>query len=198
VLKSGLSAELLVGLLGGVAVVLLTAAASRSDIGGPGWTLRGNGALIVLFGLVPSLLAAGWVWLAERSPPRGVVAGLVMLVLELAFGFSPILLGASDPGATLKPAVAVLILALIAGLAVGRVRRRRPVLVSLGLTAVAILITLLPTGAAYLLVPILLPILVATPSLATHWTGALAAQAATLTVAMLVGTIGGQYLLGSS
>ena len=136
------------GLLVGLLVYALTAAASQSDIGGPGWTLRGNGALVVLFGLLPGLLAAGWVWLAARSLTRAALAGLVALALELGFGFGPILL------------------------------------------------MLAPTGAAYILVPILIPILVATPVLAGRWTGRLAAESATLTVATLLGAFGSQYLLG--
>ena len=184
------------GLLAGLLVSALTTAASQSDIGGPGWTLRGNGALIVLFGLLPSLLAAGWVWLAARSVTRAAVAGLVTLALELGFGFGPILIGPGDPGATLKPGVAALILALLAGLALACVRRRGQVLVGISMTLAAVLITLAPTGAAYLLVPILIPILVATPVLASRWTGRLAAESATLTVATLLGAFGSQYLLG--
>src|SRR5919202_4410947 len=142
-----------VGLLAGLLVFALTTAASQIDIGGPGWTLRGNGALVVLFGLLPSLLAAGWVWLAARSVTRAALAGLVALALELGFGFGPILIGPGDPGATLKPGVAVLILALLAGLALARARRRGQVLVSIGMTAAAILLTLAPTGMASILVP---------------------------------------------
>jgi hypothetical protein len=185
-----------VGLLAGLLVFALTTAASQSDIGGPGWSLRGNGALIVPFGLLPSLLAAGWVWLAARSVTRAAIAGLVALALELAFGFGPILIGPGDPGATLKPGVAVLVLALLAGLALARVRRGGQVLVSVGITVAAILIALAPTGAAYFIVPILVPILLAWPVLGSRWTGRLAAESATLTAAMLLGAFGGQYLLG--
>jgi hypothetical protein len=184
------------GLLAGLLVYALTAAASQSDIGGPGWTLRGNGALVVLFGLLPGLLAAGWVWLAARSLTRAALAGLVALALELGVGFGPILLGPGDPGATLKPGVAVLILALLAGLALARARRRGQVLVSIGMTAAAILLMLAPTGMASILVPIFIPILVAAPVLAGRWTGHLAAECATLTVAMLLGAFGSAYLLG--
>src|ERR671932_1689019 len=96
------------GLLAGLLVYALTTAASQSDIGGPGWSLRGNGALIVLFGLLPSLLAAGWVWLAARSVTRAAIAGLVALALELGFGFGPILLGPHDAGENLKHGVVAL------------------------------------------------------------------------------------------
>src|SRR5919202_1453644 len=114
------------GLLVGLLVYALTAAASQSDIGGPGWTLRGNGALVVLFGLLPGLLAAGWVWLAARRLTRPALAALAALALGVGFG--PILLGPGDPGATLKPGVAVLLLVVPAGRGRACARHRGPLL----------------------------------------------------------------------
>ena len=43
----------------GVALALLAELLSKSDIGGPGWSLRGNGALIVPFGVGPAVVAGG-------------------------------------------------------------------------------------------------------------------------------------------
>ena len=50
----------LVGLGSGIAIWLLTTLLSRSTISGNGWSLAGNGALIVPFGLGPAIVAAGW------------------------------------------------------------------------------------------------------------------------------------------
>src|SRR5207249_7301842 len=73
----------LVGLGSGVALWLLTTVLSRSTISGNGWSLSGNGALIVPFGLGPAVVAAGWtaIILRMRGHPRwlqlGLASGLV-------------------------------------------------------------------------------------------------------------------------
>src|SRR5207249_10786818 len=79
----------LVGLGSGVALWLLTTLLSRSTISGNGWSLAGNGALIIPFGLGPALVAAGWmaIILRMRGHPRwlqlGFATGLIALALVL-------------------------------------------------------------------------------------------------------------------
>ena len=77
----------------GLALVLLMHLLANSDVGGPGWSLRGNGALIVPFGLGPAAMCAGWVALVLRFRRRAswltlaagaLVVALVLLVAGLA------------------------------------------------------------------------------------------------------------------
>jgi len=78
------------GLVAGGAIVLLTAVAAGSDIGGDGWSLRGNGALVVPFALGTAVLAGGWTALAlhagrdARWRLLGVGAALVAAALGAA------------------------------------------------------------------------------------------------------------------
>jgi hypothetical protein len=89
-----------VGLVGGVIVGAATLALSNADIGGPGWSLRGNGALIVEFALGPAVLAGGWLWLVRGRLGPAVTAAVLTLLIELGVGFAPILLLArSGPAA---------------------------------------------------------------------------------------------------
>jgi hypothetical protein len=98
----------LVGALGGVALWILTTAVSRSHISGNGWSLSGNGALIIPFGLGPAVVAGGWaaIILRMRGHPRwlqlGVASGLIGLALLAASLLSLIAFGPSarDAGAT--------------------------------------------------------------------------------------------------
>src|SRR5205823_8469390 len=77
----------LFGAVAGVALWLLTTVLSRSTISGNGWSLSGNGALIVPFGLGPAIVAAAWtaIILRMRGHPRwlqlGFGSGLIALVL---------------------------------------------------------------------------------------------------------------------
>src|SRR4029453_12444893 len=66
---------------------------SRSDVSGSGWSLRGNGALIVPLVGGPTLLAVGWAMLAVwfKGPSArfraGLLAGSGTLVLSTIAGF---------------------------------------------------------------------------------------------------------------
>jgi hypothetical protein len=79
-----------IGLAGGILLGILTYVLAAAGPSGPGWSLRGNGALIVPFGLGPALLAAGWTAIAGhfRSLPNwmtlGLGAGLVGVALVAA------------------------------------------------------------------------------------------------------------------
>src|SRR5215216_1650275 len=82
-----------IAVLAGVALWFITDLASKTDIGGPGWTLRGNGSIVVLFALGGALLAFGWLSLAYGSRGergflnRALAGALAVLILEVAFGF---------------------------------------------------------------------------------------------------------------
>src|SRR2546430_8877039 len=98
----------LIGLGCGVAIWLLTPLLRRSPISGNGWSLAGNGALIIPFGLGPAIVAAGWtaIILRMRGHPRwlqfGVASGLIALVLVAGAVLSLVAFGPRrrDAGAT--------------------------------------------------------------------------------------------------
>jgi len=77
------------GLACGAGTWVLADSLSRTDIGGPGWSLRGNGALVVPFSLGPALLDGGWaayVWWHRRQRHwalAGVAAGAAAFVIAL-------------------------------------------------------------------------------------------------------------------
>jgi hypothetical protein len=74
------------GLATGIVLGLLTSALAAGGPSGEGWSLKGNGALIVPFGLGPALLAGGWATLVAhfRSMPRWPVVGLAAGVAGVA------------------------------------------------------------------------------------------------------------------
>jgi hypothetical protein len=88
------------GLLAGILLWMLTTALSRSQIAGNGWSLSGNGALVVPFGIAPAIVAAGWtaIVLRMRAHPRwkslGIASGLVGLFLLGASLLSLVVFGA--------------------------------------------------------------------------------------------------------
>ena len=98
----------LIGIIAGVGIWLLTTLLSRSTISGNGWSLAGNGALVVPFGLGPAIVAAGWtaIILRMRGHPRwlqfGVASGLIALVLVAGAVLSLVAFGPRrrDAGAT--------------------------------------------------------------------------------------------------
>src|SRR2546422_3791622 len=89
----------LIGIGSGIGIWLLTTLLSRSTISGNGWSLAGNGALIVPFGLGPAIVAAGWtaIILRMRGHPRwlqlGVASGLVALALVVGSVLSLVAFG---------------------------------------------------------------------------------------------------------
>lgn len=143
---------LLGGLGVGIVIDLLTALVASSDIGGDGWTLRGNGALVVPFALGTAVLAGGWTALAlhaggdARWPLLGAAAGLVAAVLGASQVLLLALLGGDRAGAPTLVAIGAAFLWTLAapGAAVLRARdvRTRPawhlaaaVLLAVGLLA---------------------------------------------------------------
>ena len=89
------------GVVAGIALWIVTMLLSRSDIQGNGWSLAGNGALIVPFGLGPAFVAGGWaaIVLRMRGHPRslqlGIGSGLIGLALVAGSLLSLILFGPS-------------------------------------------------------------------------------------------------------
>src|SRR6266852_1443470 len=98
----------LLGILAGIVLWLLTSFVSRSRLSGKGWSLSGNGALIIPFGLGPAVVAGGWaaIILRMRGHRRwlqlGVASGLVGLALTAGSLLSLIAFGPAgrDAGAT--------------------------------------------------------------------------------------------------
>jgi len=97
----------LVGLVAGLGLWVLTIAVSRGNVSGDGWSLSGNGALVVPFGLGPPVVAAGWAGtiLRIREHPHwlllGFGSGLIGLALTATSLFSIIAFGpkSRDAGA---------------------------------------------------------------------------------------------------
>jgi hypothetical protein len=81
---AGLTA--LFGLVAGLCLWGLTIAVSRGYLSGDGWSLSGNGALIVPFGIGPALVAGGWagIILRMRDHPRWLVLGIGSALIGLA------------------------------------------------------------------------------------------------------------------
>jgi hypothetical protein len=166
-------------LLGGILVVALAEPLSRSDFGGPGWSLKGNGALIVPFALGPAILGVCWGALAvlrwdalvDRWQFAAIVAGAVSLAAGLIFTLLPVLAGPG--GATAFYPVLLGVGIPLAALAAGLLQAqhlfgplgRRALLVSVGVWAIVALVNLLAWGMSALFQPFVLPLLVALPSL---------------------------------
>jgi hypothetical protein len=187
-------------LVAGAALALLTNAASNTDVGGPGWTLRGNGALIVLFAGGGALLAFGWLALAFGANHqtgwlnKALLGAAVTLVLELAFAFLPIVAGPDRAVLLLLPLiVGVLAIALLSGIFLARGGYTMGATVTL----VALIASLAPLGLAFFLVPLFAPIVVAAPALGRALNGWLIANSLAMLLALLVGIYVAQQFLAN-
>src|SRR5690242_20736764 len=89
----------LVGLIAGALLWVLTSAISRSHLSGSGWSLSGNGVLVIPFGLGPTVVAGGWAAIILRMRGHrhwlslGILGGSVGLVLLGASLLSLIVFG---------------------------------------------------------------------------------------------------------
>jgi hypothetical protein len=98
----------LAGVFAGALLWILTAAVGRTHLSGSGWSLSGNGVLIIPFGIGPAVVAGGWaaIILRMRGHPRwlqlGIASGVVGLGLVSASLLSLIVFGPAhrDAGAT--------------------------------------------------------------------------------------------------
>ena len=106
---------IVIGLVAGVALDAVAFLVARYGPQADGWSLRGNGALVVPIGLGPAILAGGWTALAAhyRGYPRwavlGVAAGLVGTGLVIA-GVLILVFFGSDAGAAASNVLTLLIL----------------------------------------------------------------------------------------
>jgi hypothetical protein len=111
-----------VALLAGVGLRAFTELVAQSNISGPGWSFRGNGALVVPFAGGPTLLAAGWAMLTLlwRGDGRwawgGLTAGILVMPVSLLGGIVPVITGPDAPLATMLLGLAVALLSLAGGL----------------------------------------------------------------------------------
>ena len=119
------------GLLAGVTLNLLTFLVARygpSGSDGAPWSLRGNGALVVPFGLGPALLAGAWTALVlhYRSAARwltwGVGAGLVGAAFVLAGVAALILFGSAGPSVSMSMSLITLAWMCLAPVVAGALR----------------------------------------------------------------------------
>ena len=98
----------LIGVGCGIGIWLLTTLLSRTTISGNGWSLSGNGALIIPFGLGPAIVAAGWtaIILRMRGHPRwlqfALASGVIAVILVVGAVLSLVAFGPRhrDAGAT--------------------------------------------------------------------------------------------------
>jgi hypothetical protein len=98
----------LTGLVAGLCLWVLTIVVTRGHLSGDGWSLSGNGALVIPFGIGPALVAGGWagIILRMRDHPRwlllGIGSALIGLALAAASLLSIVLFGpqSRDAGST--------------------------------------------------------------------------------------------------
>jgi hypothetical protein len=152
--------------LGGALLWWVMDALSRSDVSGSGWSLRGNGALIVALVGGPMLLAVGWAMLAVwfKGPGvrfrAGLLAGSGTLILSIIAGFGPVLARDWRTGLIALPLACATGLGLAAPL--GHVRART-VIVSVAGLAVALGLGVLAGSSLPLVAPLFVPVMVAIP-----------------------------------
>jgi hypothetical protein len=83
----------LIGLVAGLCLWLLTIAVGRGNVSGDGWSLSGNGVLVVPFGIGPALVAGGWacIILRMRAHPRWLLLGMGSALVGLALAAASLL-----------------------------------------------------------------------------------------------------------
>ncbi len=95
---------ILIGLVAGVLLDVATFLVARYGPQADSWSFRGNGALVVPFGVGPAILAGGWTALASRYRGSahwlalGLAAGLVGIGFVLASFLLLVLLGSETAG----------------------------------------------------------------------------------------------------
>jgi hypothetical protein len=181
--------------LAGVALWFVTETLSKTDIGDPGWTLRGNGSIAVLFAGGSALLTFGWLALAfghrghRRSLNRALLGAAMVLVLELVFVFAPIALGPADAP---RFSIVLIVACLAAALTAGTLLARGGLVPGLAVAILALAASLAPLGLQFFLVPLFLPVVVAMPSLALSTNRWLLLNSVALFLALLLGLYGAQ------
>ena len=81
------------GLATGLCLWVLTIVVGRGNIAGDGWSLSGNGVLVVPFGIAPALVAGGWaaIILRMRAHPRWFLLGMGSALIGLALAAASLL-----------------------------------------------------------------------------------------------------------
>jgi hypothetical protein len=186
------------GLAGGALLAWATLALSNTDIGGPGWSLRGNGALIVEFAGGPALLAGGWVWLVRRRLGLALAAAVLTLLIEMVVGFAPIVFLAGPGPAASAPLLIGLLPAIVAclvGLALALPRTRGALLASALVCLGVVALTLGLPFLLFILAPLLLPLVLVMPTFVRYVRREHIPSLVALPVALVAGTIGAQRLV---
>jgi hypothetical protein len=106
---------IVIGVVAGVLLDVTAFLVARYGPQADGWSLRGNGALIVPIGLGPAILAGGWTALAShyRGSPRWLVLGVAAFLVGTGFVVASVLVlvfFGSDAGAASSNALTLLIL----------------------------------------------------------------------------------------
>ena len=83
----------LTGLVAGLCLWILTIAVIRAHLSGDGWSLSGNGSLIIPFGIGPALVAGGWaaIILRMRDHPRWQILGIGSALIGLGLAAASLL-----------------------------------------------------------------------------------------------------------
>ncbi len=148
------------GIIAGVLLDVLTVLVARYGLQGNGWSLRGNGALVVPFGLGPALLTAAWTALVLRAKGRpawlfgGVAAGLVGALLVAVSAVLPILSGSDAASMAVVFQLASLAWVILAPILAGFTRGHAR---SVGMHAVAGLAFALALGFGFVLMSTAFP-----------------------------------------
>jgi hypothetical protein len=195
--RTGLT--VLLGLIGGALLGLATLGLSTTDIGGAGWSLRGNGALIVPFAGGPTLLAAGWVALARERIAPALIAAALTLAIELGVGFAPILVG---PAPALQARLLVglwpAVVALLVGLGLAPPPSRQALVSSAGVCLAVVALSLGVPVLLFVIAPLLLPLVLVTPTFARYARRGQVPSLVALPVALVAGTLGSQLLVSAA
>ena len=106
---------IVIGLVAGALLDVVAFLVARYGPQADGWSLRGNGALIVPIGLGPAILAGGWTALASRyrGYPRWMILGLAAFLVGSGFVVASVLVlvfFGSDAGAASSNALTLLVL----------------------------------------------------------------------------------------
>jgi hypothetical protein len=188
----------IVALLAGIGLWAFTELVAQSDISGPGWSFRGNGALVVPFAGGPTVLAAGWVMLTlwRRGDGRwawgGLAAGILAMAVSLLGGLVRVIAGPDAPLATTLLSLAVALLSFAGGLLLAA---RFAQLSRWGVLS-SLVVTLLGAWVFLPFAPLLAPIVLVLPLVLTpgarpspgwRW---LAAGFALILIALLAGMLG--------
>ena len=169
-----------VGVVGALMIVLLAMVMVRSgpegEFNGIMWSVRGNGALSVLFAGIPAVLGAGWtglgLWVIQSRPwlAIAVATGGLLVALGLIWEFVPVLLRISYWDARAGVAFVVVVVLTGGALAILTGGHARVVLIASGAVALGARgVVLAVPDEVRLLIPLLLALAASAPVLAVAY-----------------------------